>query len=486
MTWVKPGLNGGPDITGYKVEYRAGNSGSWTDHPHSGTGTTAAIGGLTASTSYQVRVRALNGETDSDWSEPGSGSTGAPVVPVVEMPTLAQDTLWSATLTVAPDSLASSSAAGYCHPDAGTLRCTTAYGELSDNDFTLDSTTYVVESLRWGTDGSTRLHLTLDRDFPTADLDNLTLQVGSDTFALDDATRNNDDVDVDNNYRWTSTQAIRDLAADAEVTVKLLHVSGDATLSGLSLSDVTLDPVFASGTEAYTASAAYSVAQVTVTPTVNKSTATVEYLGTGDAAIDDADTATAGHQADLSVGANTIKVRVTAPDATTQKTYTVTVTRAAAATDATLKSLALSEGELNPAFAAATTAYTASVPSSVARVTLTPALNDARAKLDYLDGIDAALDDADGDATGFQANLSAGANTVKIKVTAEDGTTSTTYALTITRAAAPMTAQAGVLVGNVGTTTRRFSQRQKAMNAHRHSTRATMRTATALKASSWI
>ena len=281
-------------------------------------------------------------------------------------PAEAQTEIWSATLTVAPDSNTGGSARGYCHPDAGADRCTTAYGELSDNDFTLGSTTYVVESLRWGTAGSTNLHLTLDRDFPTADLDNLTLQVGSDTFALDDATRNNDDVDVDNNYRWTSTQAIRDLAADAEVTVKLLHVSGDATLSGLSLSDVTLDPVFASGTEAYTASAAYSVAQVTVTPTVNKSTATVEYLGTGDAAIDDADTATAGHQADLSVGANTIKVRVTAPDTTTQKTYTVTVTRTAAATDATLKSLVLSEGELNPGFAAATTAYTAAVASSVA------------------------------------------------------------------------------------------------------------------------
>ena len=351
---------------------------------------------------------------------------------------------------------AGGSAKGYCHPDAGADRCTTAYGQLSDNDFTLGATTYVVESIRWGTGGSTNLHLTLDRDFPAADLDNLTLQVGSDTFALDDATRGNIDEDVNNNYKWTGTQAIRDLAADAEVTVKLLHVSGDATLSGLSLSDVTLDPVFASGTEAYTASAAYAVAQVTVTPTVNKSTATVAYLGTGDAAIDDADTTTAGHQADLSVGENTIKVRVTAPDATTQKTYTVTVTRAAAATDATLKSLALSEGKLAPVFASATTAYTAAVPSSVARVTLTPALNDARAKLEYLDGTDAALDDADGNATGFQANLSAGANTVKIKVTAEDGTTSTTYALTITRATPPMTAEAGVLVSNVGQSTTGF------------------------------
>ena len=197
-----------------------------------------------------------------------------------------------------------------------------------------------------------------------------------------------------------------------------------------------------------------------MTPVLNEAFATLEYLDDGDAALKDADSATAGHQVNLAVGETTIKVRVTASDTTTQKTYTVTVTRAAAATDATLKSLALSEGELNPAFAAATTAYTASVPSSVARVTLTPALNDARAKLEYFDGTNAALDDADGDATGFQANLSAGANTVKIKVTAEDGTTSTTYVLTMTRAAAPMTAQAAVLVSNAGRmNTERFSQR---------------------------
>ena len=102
VTWVKPGLNGGPDITGYKVEYRAGNSGGWTDHPHSGTGTTAAISGLTASTSYQVRVRALNGETDSDWSDPGTGSTSVnndPVITTTSPRSVAENTTAVATLT---------------------------------------------------------------------------------------------------------------------------------------------------------------------------------------------------------------------------------------------------------------------------------------------------------------------------------------------------------------------------------------------------
>ena len=68
-TWTKPGLNGGPDIAGYAVQYREGTTGTWTAFAHTGSGLTTTITGLTADTSYQVRVRAKNGETDSDWSD---------------------------------------------------------------------------------------------------------------------------------------------------------------------------------------------------------------------------------------------------------------------------------------------------------------------------------------------------------------------------------------------------------------------------------
>ena len=81
-TWTKPGLNGGPDITGYAVEYRH-TGGSWTNFAHSGTGVTTTITGLMADTEYQVRVLAENGETDSDWSDPSDAvrtNTDASVV----------------------------------------------------------------------------------------------------------------------------------------------------------------------------------------------------------------------------------------------------------------------------------------------------------------------------------------------------------------------------------------------------------------------
>ena len=75
VRWAQPSLNYGPNITGYRVEYRKGRSGTFTAKTHSGTGTATTITGLEAGTLYQVQVRALNGETPSDWSPTGEGTT---------------------------------------------------------------------------------------------------------------------------------------------------------------------------------------------------------------------------------------------------------------------------------------------------------------------------------------------------------------------------------------------------------------------------
>ena len=110
--------------------------------------------------------------------------------------------------------------------------------------------------------------------------------------------------------------------------------STDATLSALSLgTGVTLDPTFVSGTTSYTASVGNAVDEVTVTPTLGDTGATIEYLDGDDATLDDADDVPAnGHQVALAVGDTVFKVQVTAEDDTTTQTYTVTVTRAAADT----------------------------------------------------------------------------------------------------------------------------------------------------------
>ena len=99
-SWVKPGRNGGPDITGYNVQYREGD-GAWTDFAHDGTGVSTTITGLTAGASYQARVQAENGEFRSAWSDPSDAAVpneAAGVLPritavrVTSVPELERDT----------------------------------------------------------------------------------------------------------------------------------------------------------------------------------------------------------------------------------------------------------------------------------------------------------------------------------------------------------------------------------------------------------
>ena len=197
--------------------------------------------------------------------------------------------------------------------------------------------------------------------------------------------------------------------------------STDATLSGLTLSDVTL--AFASTTTDYTASVANDVTQTTVTPTVNDDGASYAIKLDG---VADAD-----GTVPLAVGSNVITVDVTAEDGNTAKTYTVTVTRAEPpSTDATLKGLTLSGvnfGKFDPA----TTGYDVDVAHGVDETTVTPTTNNDGAtyaiKLDgvtYTDGV---------------VPLAVGSNVITVEVTAEDGETTKTYTATVVRAEPPST-----------------------------------------------
>ncbi len=105
-------------------------------------------------------------------------------------------------------------------------------------------------------------------------------------------------------------------------------------------------------------------------------------------------------------------------------------------TDATLSALSLGTGvTLSPAFDADTYAYTASVANSVDEVTVTASTTDTDATFEYLDESDATLDDEDTNAAGHQVELDVGDTVFKVKVTAEDGTTTQNYTVTVTRAA---------------------------------------------------
>ena len=186
-------------------------------------------------------------------------------------------------------------------------------------------------------------------------------------------------------------------------------VLNDAALSALSMTDVPIS--FAPGTTTYSVNVANSIASTTVAATPNAAGATYT-INSGSAA-----------QVALAVGANTIRVVVTALDGATTRTYTVNVNRADPPPSdvATLFSLSMTDASI--AFASGTTAYGANVANSVTSTTVSAIASAAGATVRINGG------------TATQVALAVGMNTITIVVTAPDGATTKTYTVNVTRAA---------------------------------------------------
>ena len=107
--------------------------------------------------------------------------------------------------------------------------------------------------------------------------------------------------------------------------------------------------------------------------------------------------------------------------------------------DATLSALTLSQGRLTPSFTSGTFAYTASVPNSVSSLIVTPTTNDANATATV-----------NGASATTPVTLAVGSNTVTVQVTAQDGVTTQSYTVTVTRAASltvALTGPSGAVTG---------------------------------------
>ena len=177
---------------------------------------------IVGSNTLTVTVTAEDGTTEQEYT---ITVTRAGALAACEI-----DAFWCTTLTVGEHPIHDPE--GYCGPGADTAKC--GYGSLGDDDFTLDGTGYTVESLRWGTTHPSRLHLTLDKDFPDTSLDNLTLRIGALSFALADALRGNDDNDVNNNYRWLLPEFsdLRDLGEGDTITAQLFEGATNTAATG--------------------------------------------------------------------------------------------------------------------------------------------------------------------------------------------------------------------------------------------------------------
>lgn len=180
--------------------------------------------------------------------------------------------------------------------------------------------------------------------------------------------------------------------------------SKDATLSDLKVDGVTIDGFAASKT-----SYDYSVAATATTAPVVS--ATKNDTKAADPVITQATLPTAGNPTQATV-------KVTAEDEETTMTYTITFTRAELSHDATLKEIKV-DGVPVSGFSPATETYNVSVPfSQTAMPVVTATANNSGAKPLEI----------------TQPTAVPGSAT--IKVTAEDGTTTKTYTLNFTRAAA--------------------------------------------------
>lgn len=201
--------------------------------------------------------------------------------------------------------------------------------------------------------------------------------------------------------------------------------SSVSTLSALTASQGIISPSFASGIITYTASVANGITSMTVTPTVTESHATVTVNGTSVAS------GVASGSIGLSVGANAISIVVTAQDTTTT-TYTLTVTRASgASTNANLSGLAPGAGTLAPTFASGTTSYTIALPNATTSYRYTPTSADSGATI-TVNGTPC----VSGAPSQYMLLPTPGDYTHTIVVTAADGSTTKTYTVVATRAAA--------------------------------------------------
>ena len=94
--------------------------------------------------------------------------------------------------------------------------------------------------------------------------------------------------------------------------------------------------------------------------------------------------------------------------------------------DASLSSLTVSEGTLNPEFSGTTTDYTVRVDYGVESVAITPVASDPNASISV-------NDTPIKSGEGYLANLPVGTSTIEVAVTAQDSVTTRTYSLAVSR-----------------------------------------------------
>jgi Cadherin-like beta sandwich domain/Pectinesterase len=242
--------------------------------------------------------------------------------------------------------------------------------------------------------------------------------------------------------------------------------SGDATLSGLTVSVGALDQTFSSGVTAYNLALPNGTTTLKVTPTA--ASAAVQSITVAQDAGAAVQVASGSQSQALTVpgygGTSTVVIKVTAQDGYTSKTYTLTLSQAGSA-DATLASLKPSVGALAPAFSATTTAYALVVPSGTASVTLTPKATNPAARSIQLsqDGGPLAVVASGAASLALPVPAPGVTSSILLVVTAQDGSSQARYTVSLSQfissdaALGSLTASAGALAPAFSATTTSYA-----------------------------
>ena len=230
---------------------------------------------------------------------------------------------------------------------------------------------------------------------------------------------------------FSGTDSFSYTVSDGELTdtgtVYVTVASNVVDLSALVISllpqnePVKLDTSFAAETTDYTLKVENAVDRVRVKPTAVHESITVTVNGT---------TVDSGNSSEVALAegaTTTITVTLTAEGTNVAKTYRIAVFRAPSA-NADLADLTISAGTLTPAFTVAVMDYTVAVANSVSSVTVTPSTANANATV-TVNGMAV----ASGGSSEIAVTGGATA-TITIVVTSQDGSTTKTYTIDVTRA----------------------------------------------------
>jgi hypothetical protein len=205
------------------------------------------------------------------------------------------------------------------------------------------------------------------------------------------------------------------------ITLRGVPLGGDNLLKSLTVSPGTLSPAFSSGTHIYTVDVAATVAEVTVSARKSDATAVIsgDVPNEGQAIL----------KLDGPGTTRVVSIIVTAVNGSS-KTYTITIKRAASSSDDNLSGLTVRPGSLDPDFASGILIYTVDVANNVDSVIISATKSDSNAAMFAFGSVIAGA----GTPTGQVSVPLRGRHTeVDITVTAQNGVSTKTYTITVTR-----------------------------------------------------